>query len=128
MRRKISVILFWVIMVLSVVALSRLTWDDWRQTLRIGAVVVPVVLFTKWLEGRFPARKRWTANVMIGSAMLAFVSGSIVVWDWTLYRAGFETPGGAREAAVAGAVCLTCVSAFVWSLIRLVRRGDKIPT
>jgi hypothetical protein len=128
MGRKISVILFWLIMVLSVVALSRLTWDDWRQTLRIGAFVVPFVLFTKWLESRFPARKKWPANVMIGSAILAFASGSIVVWDWRLYRAGFEAPGGVREAAVAGAVCITCALAFVWSLFRLARRDGKIPT
>jgi len=128
MRRNVSVVLFWAIIVLSVIALSRMTWQDWRGSLRMAAFIVPFVLFTFWLESRFAARKRWTARIMIGSGVFALGSGSILVWDLTLYRAGFETPSNSIDAAVASTVCIVCSSVFVWSLCRLVRRADKLPT
>jgi hypothetical protein len=127
MGRKVSVVLFWAIILLSVIGLSRSMWNDWRDTLRTGTYAVPVVLFTAWFRSPFPVRKRWSAEVMIGSVMLALVSSLIVVWDLTLYRAGLEVRNGLVEPAVAGAVCIACVCAFIWSLVRLVRR-DKLLT
>jgi hypothetical protein len=128
MGRKVRAVLFWAIMSLALIGLFRSNWGDWRDTLRTGAYVVPVALFTFWFESRFPAQKRWTANLVIGSVLLALVSGLIVVSYLISRRAGFEARGGPVAAVVAGAVCITSVSAFVWSLIRLARRDDKIPT
>jgi hypothetical protein len=128
MTRKISIVLFWTLIVLSIVGLTRMTWQDWRGSLRMAAFVAPFVLFTFWLESRFAAEKRWIARIMIGSAVFALGSGSILAWDLKLYRAGFEAPGDSIDTAVATAVCIVSSLAFVWSLCGLMRRASKMPT
>src|SRR5258707_9608263 len=52
MSRRTSIVLFWTLMVVSVVAISRITWQDWRGSLRIAVFVVLFVWLTLWLQGR----------------------------------------------------------------------------
>ena len=128
MTRKVSIILFWTLIVLSVVALSRMTWQDWRGSLRTGAFVVPFVIVTSWFQSRFTGPKRRAATIMVYSVLGAMVGGSVTFWDWMLYRSGYLEQRNLVEAAVGGAIFIVCFSVSVWSLFRLCRRTEKLPT
>jgi hypothetical protein len=128
MGRKISIVLFWTLIVLCVIALSRMMWQDWRGSLRVGAFVVPFVVFSQWLQNRFAGRRRRVATVMIYSATFAILSGSFVAMDLTFLRSGLGGRSDVVEAVLAGAMFVVCSSVFVWSLCRLLMGGDRIPT
>jgi hypothetical protein len=128
MRRKISIVLFWALIVLSVVALAQSGWwKDWRDSLRTAAFVVPIVLFNFWFQGRFTGARRRAANIMIFSALFAMVSGAFASWNLILLHHGFEAYGRMMEVVVGGAVFVVCGSVFIWSLWRLFRPDGKLP-
>jgi hypothetical protein len=128
MGRKISIVLFWTIIFLSVITVSRITWGDWRGSLRVGVFVVPFVLLTSWLRNRFLGQRRRIATVMICCAGFAMASGSVLFWDWTLFRSGFEIRGKLSETLVAGALFVVSSAVLIWSFCRLFWRADKLPT
>jgi hypothetical protein len=128
MTRKVSIILFWTLIVLSVIGVSRMTWQDWRGSLRTAAFVVPLVVVTSWFRSRFAGPKKRMATVLIYSAMFAMVAGAMLAWDVTLFRTGLQVRSDLMEAFVAGVVFLVSVSVFVWSLTRLLQKADKLPT
>ena len=128
MKQKVTVVLFWALIAVAVVSLVRMTREDWRGSLRTAAFVVPLVLLTGWLQSRFEGPRRRMAAIMIYSALFAMVAGSVVFWDVTLFRSGFQTHYDWVEVLVAGAVLLVSSSVLTWSLLRLLRPTNKLPT
>ena len=128
MKQNVSVVLFWALIAVSVVSLVRMTREDWRGSLRTVAFVVPFVLLTSWLQSRFKGPKRRMGTIMIYSALLAMVAGSVVFGDVTLFRSGFQTRYDLVEVVVAGVVLLVSGSVLTWSLLRLLRPANKLPT
>ena len=126
--RKISTILFWMLMLAAVVSLWLTVREDPRRTLRTAAFVVPFVLLSSWLQSRFKGPRKRPAMVMIYSALFAMGAGSIVVWDLELFRRGFQVRSTLVEGVVAGTLFFASLVAFAWSLGRLPRRSDKLPT
>jgi hypothetical protein len=127
-NRKVSIVLFWALMAFATIALWRTVREDPRGSLRTVAFVVPLILFFNWFRSRFSGPRRRLAMIMIYSALFAVIAGLVVVFNILLFRSGFQGRSNMWEAVVAGAVVLLCSSVFMWSLCRLVRRDDKVPT
>jgi hypothetical protein len=125
--RKVSTILFWMLMVTAAASLWLTVRGNPRGALRTAAFIVPFVLLSSWVQSRFKGPRRWPATIVIYSALLAMGAGSIVVWDLELFRRGFGVQSMLVEGVVAGAIFLVSVGAFAWSLLRLLRRSDKLP-
>jgi hypothetical protein len=125
--RKVSTVLFWMLMLTAVVSLWLTVRGNPRGALRTAAFVVPFVLLSSWLQSRFKGPRKWPVTIMIYSALFAMGAGSIVVWDLELFRRGLQMQSTLVEGVVAGAIFLVSVGAFAWSLLRLLRRGDKLP-
>jgi len=128
MKRKVSIVLFWALIVLSMIAIARLGWNDWRDSLGTAAFVVPIVVFASWFQGRFTGERRRAATAMIYSALFAMVSGAFALWNLILLRRGFEAYGRMVEAVVGGTVFVVCGSVFIWFLWRLFRPDGNLPT
>jgi hypothetical protein len=127
-KQKISIVLFWALIVLSLIALSRMTWHDWRGSLRTTVFVVPLILVTNWFQSRFKGSKRRTAMIVIDSALFSVLTGSFLLWNYMLLRSNYPPPGSSTEGIISGLLFLASSAVFVWSLRRLLRRQDKVPT
>jgi hypothetical protein len=127
-KQRAGIVLFWALIAIAVLFLVRTTREDWRGSLRTAVFVVPFVLLTGWLEGRFEGPKKRMARIMVNSALFATVAGFFMLWDVTLFRSGFQTRYSLVEAIVAGAVFVVSGSVLGWSLLRLLRSANKFPT
>jgi FtsH-binding integral membrane protein len=127
-KQKVSIAIFWALIVVAAVSLVRITREDWRGSLRTAAFVVPFVLLTGWLRSRFKGPKRRMATIMIYSALFAMVTGSMVVWELTLLRVGFQERSNLVEAIAASAAFVVSSLVLVWSLLRLLGPESKLPT
>ncbi len=123
MRGKISIVLFWALILICVVALFRLNWQNWREHLGIVVLAVPIVFVTNRFLSRFTGRKKRMALIMLCSVEGAIISGGMLYWDRVLLN---------RSSSMAdwafGAIFLICCWAMVWSLFGLRRPTDKLPT
>jgi tryptophan-rich sensory protein len=125
--RTFTTVLFWVLMVAVVVSLWQTVGEDPRGSLRTAVFVLPLVLFSSWLQHRFKGPRKRSAMVMFYSGLFAMVTGAMLVWDLARFRSGYPVPGAFAESAVTGLVFLVCITFFAFSLRRLLRRVDNLP-
>ncbi|HET9283831.1 MAG TPA: hypothetical protein VFR24_17920 [Candidatus Angelobacter sp.] len=116
---KLRAIIFWLLMLGSVVGLWWEGGTNLRDFLRTGAFVVPVVLLTFWFRGRFSGRKRRMADVAIYSVCGIVLTSAIAVWEFLLVSAGHESQRNLLAGVVASIIFAACCSVLLWSILRL---------
>ena len=127
-RGKINLVLFWALILMCVVALFRLSWQDWRKHLPIVLLVMPGVFVINWFLNRFTGRRKRTALIMVLSAEGAAIAGAMACWNWILLQTAFLHRGSVVGLWMSGAIFLVCCSLVVWSSLRLRRPTDNLPT
>jgi len=116
---KAKVVVFWAIVALCGVLLWQETKQDPSESLRTAAFVVPIVLLTQWFASRFSGRRRRTARIAIYGALGAMVASLYALWEFMLFRSGFNERQNLVGTVIGGMVFVLCSSVSVWSLFRL---------